>query len=107
MNSTTAGGYFAVASIDGGLTNTLQLEKDVVSALNTNPADVTYSVHINDELYVEDEALDALHTFHLPMKSNTSQTITTDYNGITKDGTPFERTVVEHLFTDERGNVFH
>lgn len=73
MNSTTAGGYFAVASIEGGLTSTLQLEEDVVHAFDATPTDVTYSVHINDQLHVEDANLDALHTFHLPMKSNTSQ----------------------------------
>ncbi len=106
MNSATEGGFVAIATIEGGLSADYQTEDDVAQAFDADPSDVMYSIHINDQLQIENESVDSVHSFQLPAAKNASQTITTDYEGVTEDGTPFERTVIEHIYVDNKGNIF-
>ncbi|KMK75324.1 esterase/lipase family protein [Alkalihalobacillus pseudalcaliphilus] len=98
--------YLAVATIDGGISDNLQLNTSPslteLQGSAINEKKTTYTVHVNDQK-VSDTSLSLKS---IPLKQSETYTMTIDVQGETKDGQPFERTIITNRYVDQKGKIF-
>ena len=111
MEHTTGGeplSYLLISGLEGGISGELHLDPFTtnvqVNEGSINSEDLSVTVHINDELIMNQGSISNFQSMSLLNKEEGAYSITIDIEGKTKKGELFERTLIQNIYIDSEGN---
>ncbi|MCM2677028.1 hypothetical protein [Alkalicoccobacillus plakortidis] len=100
--------YLLISGLEGGISGELYLDPFTTNVQvdegSINSEDLSVTVHINDELIMNQGSISNFQSMSLLNKEEGAYSITIDIEGKTKKGELFERTLIQNIYIDSEGN---